>query len=163
MKNKEKAETKELNTANYVHVDGDMHFDKPVLTTTYSSTGYEVKHMQTSEFKKEPKTINYKPAGKYILLKTKDKTDSGILLPSNLKSNSLALEVVCVGNKVEDTKVGDMIVFDGGAFAWTIDGENYYQIHESGIAGYVLHGADITQTSQDKLLESKEPTEHYNG
>jgi len=108
------------------------------------------------------KQINYKLPGSYILLKTKDKTDSGILLPQNIKQHNMALEIAMIGPNVTSVVVGDMIVFDGSVMAWTIDDDHFYQIHESSIVGIVLNGATINPTPQDNFAP-KEPTAHYNG
>lgn len=107
------------------------------------------------------KTINYTLRGRYILLKTKDKTDGGLILPSNIKQANMALEVVLVADSITDIKVGDMVIAPGEVMAWTIDGKNYYQVHETAVLGIVLNGGNILPTPQD-AFESKDPTSHYN-
>jgi len=107
------------------------------------------------------KEINYKVVGRYILLKTKDMTDTGLILPSNIKQTNMALEVVAVAEGINHIKVGDMVIAPGEVMAWTIDDKNYYQVHESNVVGIVLNNGKVLPTPQDNFPE-KDPTAHYN-
>lgn len=93
----------------------------------------------------------YVPADLYIVLQPETITKSGIHLPSgNGVNNSLALEIVAIGPKVTKYKKGDMIMFDGNAFQFTITIEEinreYYQIHEANIIAKVMNGAKVNAT-----------------
>ncbi len=114
--------------------------------------------------------INYKPLGRYILLKVEKQTKSGLLIPSNIKQNTFsALEVVLVADGITHINVGDMVLTDGATamYQWTIDGIDYYQAPEHCIIGIVLNGASIEPTPEDvkgltELTLPKDPTGHYN-
>ena len=59
--------------------------------------------------------MNFKPLGERVLVKrteVENKTASGIYIPDNAKEKPHTAEVVAVGNKVEDVKVGDTVVFE---------------------------------------------------
>lgn len=56
----------------------------------------------------------YKPLRDLVLIKaakTKDKTDSGLLLQENWKTLPLEGEVLAIGPLVEAVKVGDNVIF----------------------------------------------------
>lgn len=108
----------------------------------------------------EEKTINWRHPGSYLLLHAPNKTESGILLLTGSKTTE-DYTVAKIGDKCTDTKVGDRVVIDGGVVIWTIDGEDYWQIHESSIFGYIINGGKITKGSMPDTTP-KDPTGHYN-
>ncbi|RBQ29447.1 co-chaperone GroES [Aliarcobacter vitoriensis] len=59
--------------------------------------------------------MNFKPLGERVLVErteVENKTASGIIIPDNAKEKPQTAKVVAIGNKVEDVKVGDVIVFE---------------------------------------------------
>lgn len=59
--------------------------------------------------------MNFKPLGERVLVErtqAETKTASGIYIPDNAKEKPQTAKVVAIGNKVEDIKVGDVIVFE---------------------------------------------------
>lgn len=83
--------------------------------------------------------MNFKPLGERVLVKrieVENKTASGIYIPDNAKEKPQTAEVVAIGNKVEDIKVGDAIVFEqyrGTEFK--IDGQDYLILNIENIMG----------------------------
>ena len=60
--------------------------------------------------------MNFRPLGERVLVKrteVENKTASGIYIPDNAKEKPQTAQVVAIGNKVEDVKVGDTITLDG--------------------------------------------------
>jgi hypothetical protein len=109
--------------------------------------------------KKETK-INYRMPGKYVLLFSPTTTKGGIQLLAGSRTTE-DFTVAAVGKAIEDTNIGDRIVFDGGASLWKIDGIDYWQIHESQIVGYILDKGEITKgTLPDH--SAPDATAHYN-
>lgn len=59
--------------------------------------------------------MNFKPLGERVLVEraeVENKTESGIFIPDNAKEKPQTAKVIAVGTKVEDVKVGDIIVFE---------------------------------------------------
>lgn len=59
--------------------------------------------------------MNFKPLGERVLVErteVENKTASGIIIPDNAKEKPQSAKVIAIGNKVEDVKVGDTIVFE---------------------------------------------------
>ena len=69
--------------------------------------------------------MNFRPLGERVLVKrteVENKTASGIYIPDNAKEKPHTAEVVAIGNKVEDIKVGDIItVSASGSFGVIVD------------------------------------------
>ena len=84
-------------------------------------------------------SMNFKPLGERVLVKrteVENKTASGIYIPDNAKEKPQTAEVVAVGNKVEDVKVGDTIVFEqyrGTEFK--LDGQEYLILNIENVIG----------------------------
>lgn len=83
--------------------------------------------------------MNFKPLGERVLVKraeVESKTASGIYIPDNAKEKPQTAKVVAIGNKVEDVKVGDVIVFEqyrGTGFK--LDGEEYLILNVENVIG----------------------------
>ncbi len=83
--------------------------------------------------------MNFKPLGERVLVKraeVESKTASGIYIPDNAKEKPQTAKVVAIGNKVEDVKVGDVIVFEqyrGTEFK--LDGEEYLILNIENVIG----------------------------
>jgi len=59
--------------------------------------------------------MNFKPLGERVLVErteVENKTASGIIIPDNAKEKPQTAKVVAVGDKVEDVRVGDTIMFE---------------------------------------------------
>ena len=59
--------------------------------------------------------MNFKPLGERVLVErteVENKTASGIIIPDNAKEKPQTAKVVAVGSKVEDIKVGEVVVFE---------------------------------------------------
>ncbi|WP_198306212.1 co-chaperone GroES [Arcobacter vandammei] len=59
--------------------------------------------------------MNFKPLGERVLVErteVENKTASGIIIPDNAKEKPQSAKVVAIGSKVEDVKVGDVIIFE---------------------------------------------------
>ena len=83
--------------------------------------------------------MNFKPLGERVLVKrteVENKTASGIYIPDNAKEKPQTAEVVAIGNKVEDVKVGDTIVFE--QYRGTeikLEGKDYLVLNVENIIG----------------------------
>ena len=83
--------------------------------------------------------MNFKPLGERVLVKrteVENKTASGIYIPDNAKEKPHTAEVVAIGNKVEDVKVGDIIVFE--QYRGTeikLEGKDYLVLNVENIIG----------------------------
>ena len=75
-----------------------------------------------------------KPLGKRILIKQTEQeevTKGGIVLPGTVsKEKSIIGEVVAVGRKIEEIKVGDKVIFEKYSGTEVKDGEESYLILE---------------------------------
>ena len=75
-----------------------------------------------------------KPLGKRILIKQtqqEEVTKSGIVLPGTAsKEKPIIGEVLAVGRKIEEVKVGDKVIFEKYAGTEVKDGEETYLILE---------------------------------
>jgi len=59
--------------------------------------------------------MNFKPLGERVLVErteVENKTASGIIIPDNAKEKPQTAKVVAIGDKVEDIRVGDTIMFE---------------------------------------------------
>ena len=83
--------------------------------------------------------MNFRPLGERILVKraeVESKTASGIYIPDNAKEKPQTAEVMAIGTKVEDIKVGDTIVFEqyrGTEFK--LDGQEYLILNIENVIG----------------------------
>ena len=83
--------------------------------------------------------MNFRPLGERILVKraeVENKTASGIYIPDNAKEKPQTANVVAIGTKVEDIKVGDTIVFEqyrGTEFK--LDGQEYLILNLENVIG----------------------------
>lgn len=83
--------------------------------------------------------MNFKPLGERVLVKrteVENKTASGIYIPDNAKEKPQTAQVVAIGNKVEDVKVGDTIVFE--QYRGTeikLEGKDYLVLNVENIIG----------------------------
>ena len=83
--------------------------------------------------------MNFKPLGKRVIVKraeVESKTASGIYIPDNAKEKPQTAEVMAIGTKVEDIKVGDTIVFEqyrGTEFK--LDGQEYLILNIENVIG----------------------------
>ena len=83
--------------------------------------------------------MNFKPLGERVLVKrteVENKTASGIYIPDNAKEKPHTAEVVAIGSKVEDVKVGDVVVFEqyrGSEIK--IDGKDYLVLNIENVIG----------------------------
>lgn len=83
--------------------------------------------------------MNFKPLGERVLAKrteVEEKTASGIILVDSAKEKPNTAEVVAIGTKVEDVKVGDTVVFEqyrGTEFE--LEGEEYLILNLENIIG----------------------------
>ena len=75
-----------------------------------------------------------KPLGKRILIKQtqqEEVTKSGIVLPGTAsKEKPIIGEVLAVGRKIEEVKVGDKVIFEKYSGTEVKDGEETYLISE---------------------------------
>ena len=75
-----------------------------------------------------------KPLGKRILIKQtqqEEVTKSGIVLPGTVsKEKPIIGEVLAVGRKIEEVKVGDKVIFEKYSGTEVKDGEETYLILE---------------------------------
>lgn len=108
----------------------------------------------------EQTQINYRMTGAYVLLHAPNKTEGGILLLSGSRTTE-DYTVALVGETCTYAKVGDRVVIDGGVTLWNIDGEEYWQIHETQIVGYVLNDGKIMKGTMPDHTPA-DPTAHYN-
>lgn len=84
--------------------------------------------------------MNFKPLGERVLVKrteVENKTASGIYIPDNAKEKPQTAKVVAIGNKVEDVKVGDTIIFEqfGRVTEFKLDGEEYLILNIENVIG----------------------------
>ena len=85
--------------------------------------------------------MNFKPLGERVLVKrteVENKTASGIYIPDNAKEKPQTAKVVAIGNKVEDVKVGDTIVFE--QYRGTeikLEGKDYLVLNVENIIGFM--------------------------
>ncbi|PRM90443.1 co-chaperone GroES [Aliarcobacter cryaerophilus] len=83
--------------------------------------------------------MNFKPLGERVLVErteVENKTASGIIIPDNAKEKPQTAKVVAVGNKVEDIKVGEVVVFE--QFRGTeikLEGNDYLVLNVENIIG----------------------------
>lgn len=83
--------------------------------------------------------MNFKPLGERVLVErteVENKTASGIIIPDNAKEKPQTAKVVAIGNKIEDLKVGDTIVFEqyrGSEIK--LDGRDYLILNLENIMG----------------------------
>ena len=83
--------------------------------------------------------MNFKPLGERVLVKraeVESKTASGIYIPDNAKEKPQTAEVMAIGTKVEDIKVGDTIVFE--QYRGTeikLEGKDYLVLNVENIIG----------------------------
>jgi len=59
--------------------------------------------------------MNFKPLGERVLVERteiENKTASGIIIPDNAKEKPQTAKVVAIGDKVEDVRVGDTVMFE---------------------------------------------------
>ena len=83
--------------------------------------------------------MNFKPLGERVLVKrteVENKTASGIYIPDNAKEKPQTAEVMAIGTKVEDIKVGDTIVFE--QYRGTeikLEGKDYLVLNVENIIG----------------------------
>lgn len=83
--------------------------------------------------------MNFKPLGERVLVErteVENKTASGIIIPDNAKEKPQTAKVVAIGNKIEDVKVGDTIVFEqyrGSEIK--LDGKDYLILNLENIMG----------------------------
>jgi chaperonin GroES len=83
--------------------------------------------------------MNFKPLGERVLVErteVENKTASGIIIPDNAKEKPQTAKVVAIGNKIEDVKVGDTIVFEqyrGSEIK--LDGRDYLILNLENIMG----------------------------
>ncbi|HJE03364.1 10 kDa chaperonin [Aliarcobacter thereius] len=83
--------------------------------------------------------MNFKPLGERVLVERteiENKTASGIIIPDNAKEKPASAKVLAIGNKVEDIKVGDTIIFE--QYRGTeikIDGNDYLVLNVENILG----------------------------
>lgn len=83
--------------------------------------------------------MNFKPLGERVLVErteVENKTASGIIIPDNAKEKPQTAKVVAIGNKIEDLKVGDTIVFEeyrGSEIK--LDGKDYLILNLENIMG----------------------------
>lgn len=75
-----------------------------------------------------------KPLGERVLIKQTEQeevTKSGIVLPGTAsKEKSIIGEVLAVGSKIEEVKVGDKVIFEKYSGTEVKDGEESYLILE---------------------------------
>lgn len=83
--------------------------------------------------------MNFKPLGERVLVErteVENKTASGIIIPDNAKEKPQTAKVVAVGTKVEDIKVGDLIVFEQYRGAeLKLEGKEYLVLNIENIIG----------------------------
>lgn len=83
--------------------------------------------------------MNFKPLGERVLVKrteVENKTASGIYIPDNAKEKPQTAKVVAIGNKVEDVKVGDTIVFEQyRETEFKLEGEEYLILNIENVIG----------------------------
>ncbi|TLT08491.1 co-chaperone GroES [Aliarcobacter thereius] len=83
--------------------------------------------------------MNFKPLGERVLVERteiENKTASGIIIPDNAKEKPASAKALAIGNKVEDIKVGDTIIFE--QYRGTeikIDGNDYLVLNVENILG----------------------------
>lgn len=101
--------------------------------------------------KEQTKTINFKPAGKTILL-LPESEKFGLDL-SMVKEHPIDLPIVAVGDEVTKAVVGDRVVCNGTCMVIYVDGVKYLQMMEHQIMGYVLNGGKVsTEIEQPKTF-----------
>jgi co-chaperonin GroES (HSP10) len=84
--------------------------------------------------------INYVPRGTGFLIKVEEQTKNGVILPDSI-SNEVTedwYEVLKVGNKCEEVKVGDKVNFVNhcSPIAVVIDNKKYLVLQERDILGF---------------------------
>ena len=84
--------------------------------------------------------MNFKPLGERVLVKrteVENKTASGIYIPDNAKEKPHTAEVVAIGNKVEDVKVGDIVMLDPykRVAEVKLEGEDYLVVDIENVMG----------------------------
>lgn len=83
--------------------------------------------------------MNFKPLGERVLVErteVENKTQSGIYIPDNAKEKPQTAKVVAVGSKIEDVKIGDVVVFE--QYRGTeikIDGKDYLVLNLENVIG----------------------------
>lgn len=81
--------------------------------------------------------MNFKPLKDIVLInpiETNTYTSSLIELPDNIAKTAKSAQVLAVGPKVRDVKIGDTILLpDYGAVEVTLDGQKYKLVHEEDI------------------------------
>ncbi len=85
--------------------------------------------------------MNFKPLGERVLVErteVENKTASGIIIPDNAKEKPQTAKVIAVGSKVEDIKVGDVVVFEqyrGSEIK--LEGKDYLILNLENIMGII--------------------------
>lgn len=98
-----------------------------------------------------PKQVNFKPAGKTILLDpNSNRSDLDL---SMMREHPIDLPIVAVGDEVTKAKIGDRVVCNGTCLTLFVDGKKYLQMFEHQIMGYVLNGAKVsTEVEPSKTI-----------
>jgi len=83
--------------------------------------------------------MNFKPLGERVLVERTEavnQTASGIYIPDNAQEKSQTAKVVAIGSKVEDVKVGDIVVFEQyRGSELKIDGKDYIILNIENVMG----------------------------
>lgn len=85
-------------------------------------------------------SLNYRPSRNGIVIKVETKSESGIILSEEAQQSVGAnkYQIVAVGSKCEEAKVGDWVDFimHCAPTAIIVDGEKYMVLKEHEILGY---------------------------
>jgi len=96
--------------------------------------------------------MNFKPLGERVLVErteVENKTASGIIIPDNAKEKPQTAKVVAVGDKVEDVRVGDTIMFEQyRGTELKLEGEEYLILNIENVIG-------ILDASNKKVKKEK--------
>jgi len=96
--------------------------------------------------------MNFKPLGERVLVErteVENKTASGIIIPDNAKEKPQTAKVVAIGDKVEDVRVGDTIMFEQYRGAeLKLEGEEYLILNIENVIG-------ILDASNKKVKKEK--------
>jgi len=97
--------------------------------------------------------MNFKPLGERVLVErteVENKTASGIIIPDNAKEKPQTAKVVAVGDKVEDVRVGDTIMFEQyRGTELKLDGEEYLILNIENVIGIL--DASSKKVKKEKL------------
>jgi len=96
--------------------------------------------------------MNFKPLGERVLVErteVENKTASGIIIPDNAKEKPQTAKVVAIGDKVEDVRVGDTIMFEQyRGTELKLEGEEYLILNIENVIG-------ILDASNKKVKKEK--------